>query len=521
LHLAATTTRRAARCPLCRRRSKRVHSHYQRTIADLPCSGERVLVHLQTRRFVCRVRWCRRIFTERLPALVASAARRTVRLRSGLLRLGFDLGGEPGARHARAAGMPVSARTLLRLVRGAPVPEVGPVAMLGVDDWAQRRGRTYGTILVNLQTHRVIDLLPDRTAETFAAWLQAHPEVQVIARDRGGAYADGARRGAPQALQVADRFHLLKNVTDALEHYLARKQAALRQAAHAVSGADGSTGADPATQETVPTRLSRDARLSQERRARRYARYEAVKALQAQGYSLRAIARTVGLSRGTVQKFLRAEEFPELQPRPPRRTALTPFDAYLRERWTAGCHNAKHLWLELRQQGFRGGRTSVAEHVKGWRTRPLARRHGHPVRGRPPTPTPLPCGPRHVCWLLLRPSGDLTVVQQAYLTHLYHACPQVAVAEALAEEFATVLRERDVDGLYAWLHGIELSGIRELQAVAGTMWLDRAAIEAAVRTEWSSGQVEGQVNRLKVTKRAMFGRAKFDLLRVRVLHLAA
>jgi transposase len=229
----------------------------------------------------------------------------------------------------------------------------------------------------------------------------------------------------------------------------------------------------------------------------------------------------VGLSRGTVHKFLRAEEFPELQPRPPRRTPLTPFEAYLRERWAAGCHNAKHLWLELRQQGFRGGRTSVAEHVKGWRTHPPTRQQGRPVRGGWPMPAPFSCGPRHVCWLLLRPSADLTAEQQAYLTHLYHACPQVAIAEALAEEFATVLRERDVDGLYAWLHGVEVSGIRELQAVACTMWLDRAAIEAAVRTEWSSGQVEGQVNRLKVTKRAMFGRAKFDLLRVRVLHLVA
>lgn len=232
LHVAATTTRRAARCPLCGRRSKRVHSSYPRTLADLPCTGARMMVHLRARRFVCRVRWCRRkVFCERLPALVAPWGRRTRRQREELERIGFALGGAPGARHATAAGMPVSRRTLLRVVRAAPCPEAGRVRVVGVDDWSNRRGRTYGTILVNLETHQVIDLLPDRTAETLALWLRQHPEVEIVSRDRGGAYADGARQGAPQAVQVADRFHLLKNVTDSLERFLARKHASLRQAA--------------------------------------------------------------------------------------------------------------------------------------------------------------------------------------------------------------------------------------------------------------------------------------------------
>jgi transposase len=517
LHIAATATRRRARCPLCRRCSTRIHSRYERTLADLPWCGLRVTIHLHTRRFVCRVPWCRRqIFTERLPALTEPSSRRTTRLGERLLRTGFALGGAPGARLAQADGLSVSPRTLLRLVRRAPTPAAGSVTVLGVDDWAKRRSITYGTILVNLQTHRVIDLLPDRTAATFAAWLRGHPEVQVITRDRGGAYAEGARQGAPQARQVADRFHLLKNVTDAFIRYLTRKHVALRQAAAGPERTEEPAAAGCLRAAETPRRPTRAARLSQEARARRQARYHEVIALHEQGYSVRAIARMVHLNRGTVMIFIHAERFPERQPRRPRPTILAPFVAYLGSRWAAGCHNATQLWQELRQQGFTGGRARVAEYVKSWRRRPPLAHTGQP--GARAQSAPPSYGPRQTCWLLLRPVEALTDAERAYLTQLYHACPQVAVAEALVEEFAAVLRTRDVAGLYAWLHGVELSAIPELRGVARGIWLDRAAVEAAVETDWSNGQVEGQVNRLKATKRAGYGRCNFDLLRQRVLH---
>jgi len=514
IHLAVRATRRVARCPLCQRRSRRVHSHYERTLADLPCGGERVTLHLRVRRFVCRVRWCcRKIFAERLPDLVTPFARRTARLTDHLVRAAFDLGGEPGARHLVAERTPVSARTLLRLVRAAPLPATAPVWALGVDDWARRKGRSYGTILVDLDLQRVIDLLPDRTAETLAAWLCGRPEVMVVTRDRARAYAEGIRQGAPQALQVADRFHLVKNVTDALERYLTRQHAALRRAAP--------TGESIACCTDTPEDAAPPASREQpERRARRFARYEEVIALHALAVSDRVIAAHVGVSARTVQRWLQHGQFPERRRRSERPGQLTPFADYLHERWEAGCHNATRLWHELRGRGFRGSYTSVALYVAPWRG------EGYRYRGQPRTrrssasPTEARFTPRQVCWLLLRPCDELADDERTYLARLHAACPQAAFVAGFVAAFAAVLREHDVDGLYTWLRRAEESGIKEIQAIARGLWLDRDAVTAAVATSWSNGPVEGQVNRLKTTKRAMYGRAKFDLLRQRMLHAA-
>ncbi len=504
LHLDAATTRRAARCPLCGRRSTRVHSFYARTIADLPCTGARLTIHLRTRRFVCRVRWCdRKIFTERVPTLVAPWGRRTTRQQEGLQRTGFDLGGAPGARHATAAGMPVSRRTLLRLVRAAPVPEVGPVRVLGVDDWARRKGRTYGTILVNLETHEVLDLLPDRTAETLAVWLRGHPEIEIVSRDRGGAYADGARQGAPQALQIADRFHLLKNVTDSLERFLARNHARLRQAVQAsdppVATCAEATEVTETTEGTRPVAAhppTQKEQEQQERRARRVARYEEVMALRAQGQGMRAIARLTGLNKRTVQRYVEADGFPEHQARTRRHTQFERFIPYLQERWEAGCHNAKQLWHDLRARGFTGGYTTVSDYLRMWRATPGRPAGSRPRAVGPPPPATITYTARQTLWLLLRPDAGLTPDEHAYLTRLARTCPLVTLAQALVQEFRTLLQEHDVDGLYVWLHGTQACPIPELCRVAKGMWLDRQAIEAAVTLEWSNGQVEGQVNRL-------------------------
>ncbi len=542
VQVAASTHGRFGRCPCCRRRSAHVHSHYGRTLADCPCTGQAMMIHLWVRRFRCRVRWCpQRVFTERLPTLARPWARRTERQRQTLERHGVDLGGEAGARYCRAEAMIVSARTLLRLVRRMPVPEAVAVRVLGVDDWSKRRGHSYGTILVNLATHDVIDLLPDRTAETLAAWLVRHPEIEVIGRDRAGAYAEGARVGAPQAVQIADRFHLDKNVIEALERYLLRQHRSLRQAVligdagtppdsgqpQITSLSPVETGQGPerglTSEAAVPLAplqrarepRARDARLAHDRRARRLARYEEVVALHAQGKSLRTIAAATGLAKHTVLKFVHAGSFPELQPRVPRPTPLTPFVPYLEERWRSGCHNGVQLLYELRARGFRGGHSAVARLLQAWRPGP-SQRH-RPTLACSGTRTVRTAGysPRTTCWLLLKAEDTLSSDEQTYITNLVHLCPQVALAQALTREFQTLIRERNVSGLYHWLHGVRHSGIAEFIRVANGIWRDRMAVEAALTHTESQGQVEGHVNRL--IKRSGYGRSGFELLRQRVL----
>ncbi|MGH2409721.1 MAG: transposase, partial [Chloroflexota bacterium] len=251
-------------------------------------------------------------------------------------------------------------------------------------------------------------------------------------------------------------------------------------------------------------------------RARRLARYEEVIARHRQGTSARALAAATGLSRATVNKFVQAGDFPERAPRAAGATHLTPFLDYRRERWASGCQNASLLWRELRERGFRGALSAVPRYLRSWRRIP---RRSHHVSAAPsPGPaTAVRASPRATCWLLLADPARLTEAEQHYLTTLCRLSPQVALAQALAREFHTVIRERDVPGLYQWLHGAKLSGITELISVANGIWRDRLAVEAALTHAESQGQTEGQVNRLKTIKRCGYGRAAFDLLRRRVL----
>jgi len=267
-------------------------------------------LHLRIRRFFCEQDGCQRaIFAERIPEVADSYARKTECLERALSLVGFALGGEAGCRLAVELGMVTKPDTLLRRVRRASLPEATEVRVLGVDDWAFRRGKRYGTILVDLERRRAVDLLPDRRSCTLAEWLRSHPNVEFVSRDRTGAYADGISEGAPQALQVADRWHLLKNLSEALERFVDRHRPLVEQAAVSVSGLQ----VIKHSLAKSPTAMlsSKEEGEKQVRRKNRYERYLKVIELQRQGLSERAIARTLSINRATVRKFLRSDGFPE------------------------------------------------------------------------------------------------------------------------------------------------------------------------------------------------------------------
>jgi transposase len=502
-----------ARCPSCQRRSRHVHSRYIRHITDQPIGGHRVILHLHVRRFRCRTAACpRRTFAEQAPRLAARYARRSVPLQAVLADLGLTVGGRPGMRFLARRGGAISRMTLLRLVRALPEPPVSTPSVLGVDDFALRRGHHYGTILTDLEGHRVIDLLPERTADAFATWLNAHGQPHLVCRDRGGDYASGARQGAPDAIQIADRFHLTRNSSDVLERILVRHPAALRAAVTQEMAQVPNHWSSPISRAALPP--------ANPRRDRRLARYQQVIALHRQGWSLTAISTQLRVSRPTVRKYVNAGTFPEWPARRTKLSAGTAHTTYLQVRWDAGCRDATVLWQELQARGFTGSVRMVQRVLAGWRVEPARRGRAAHIAGPLPAPAPpqlRPPSPHQAVWLLLRPIAALEPAQQLMRARLLAAAPEVREALTLLEEFRRVVRERDGAAWAGWLHAAETSPVREVRSFAAKLRADHAAIEAALAHEWSSGQVEGHVTKTKLVKRQMYGRAKVDLLRKRVL----
>jgi len=431
--LRVQSTQTSAPCPLCATPARRIHSDYGRTLADLPWAQYRVCLQLRVRKWLCRNRRCRRrIFTERLPTIAAPWARRTLRLAQRLLALGVALGGKAGVRLGHAWEVAISRNTLLRLLRRQPEPAAPTPRVLGVDDWALRKGHTYGTILVDLERRQPIALLPDRTAAPVAQWLRAHPGVEVIARDRARAYAEGAKQGAPQATQVADRFHLLQNLREALEavwtaHAPALNAVNAQQRAQPVPLADG-TLAVPVPPPPTPPQAAQQA---VQRAAVRQARYDAVWRLHRQGYPLIAMAAQVGRSPRTIERYLQMPTWPA----PPHRrhygrSVLNPSKAVLLARWHAGCRTAIQLFRELQAQGYPGSYRRGAAYASR-----LRQAQGRPPRrqGRRQTlpvvaePTSQPLTPRRATWLVLRREAHRTEAETQQLTQL--RTQSTAVAE--------------------------------------------------------------------------------------------
>jgi transposase len=491
-------------CPRCGGGSLRVHSRYERRLADAAAGGQRVVIRLVARRFFCGVAGCPAYtFAEQVQGLTSAYARRTPLLQGMLEAIGVALAGRAGARLAAVLGLPAGRSTLLRLVRALPDPDGGPVAVLGVDDFALRRGHVYGTVLVDMAASRPVDLMRGRDSAGLAAWLRAHPGTQVICRDRAGAYADGARLGAPGALQVADRWHLWRNLADQAGKTVARHRDCLAPPPPPDPGPAGPDLREAAALALAAARLERPALVARTRQ-----RHEQVHALLAQGRSLAAIARELGLALSTVRRFARAARPQDLPAGAGGRqpTALDEFKPYLHQRLNGGCLNIKQLHAEIAARGYRGSYGMTYRYLRPFRA----------ARAAPPAAVPPPKTGQVASWILRNPAS-LSEQEQATLTQVRARCPHLDTLASHVSEFAQILTSRHGDRLAAWIAAVDAGDQPDLHSFTRGLKHDHAAVLNGLTLPHSSGPVEGHVNRIKMIKRQMYGRASFDLLRKRVL----
>jgi transposase len=491
----------AAHCTTCGVLAGRIHSRYQRLLVDLSCCGRTIRIHWTVRRFFCDGPGCSKItFAEQLPGLAQRYARKTQRLVDKLHHVGIEAGGEAGKRIAEIFDLAISGDQLIRWVRTNQAQERPAPKVLGMDDWAWRKRHTYGTILVDLERRRVVDLLPDRKPETIVAWLQAHPGVKIISRDRGQEYIEGITSGLPDAIQVADRFHLLRNLLETLQRMLERHPVELKKASkQAILADEPEASASLDSPQVIKTA-----------KTHRQVRFDEVKALQGQGLTRREIARRVGLDRRTVSKYFHLDAPPNWEGVMVRTSKTSPYLSHLHLRLEEGCRNLKVLYQELQALGFKGSYSSVfrAVHRLGI---------GNLKQSLPSLPSPPRFPPKQAAWVLFQTEDCLREPHLSLRKALCNSFPDAAKALELVQAFRMMAKDRQADGLDDWLAQAEKSSIPEFVRLAASFRSDYSAIREGLMSSWSNGQVEGQINRLKLIKRQMYGRAGFDLLRRRVL----
>lgn len=495
VHLYATSP--TAACPQCATAGSRVHSRYERTITDVAFGGRSLVLKLLVRKWICPEASCsQRIFAERFPGFVQRYARMTDPLVKILQVVGVMTNGADAAQIVSAFGVPTTAKTIIRRVLQLPLPNEGLVHKVGIDEWAWKKGHHYGTILVDLEKQRVVQLLADRCVETSKAWLRKHPEIDLVSRDRSAIFREAATEGAPQAKQVVDRFHLQKNFAQALEKFLRKQDRVLKKAAQLSTG-----NTRPAAKRAVSEKVL------QERRARhrqRVSLHKRIWKLYRQGYHKEQIAQLVGVSSQSVYRALKQEV-----PPPPRRRSrsssiIDPYLSYLASRWNQGCHNVTQLYEEIVAQGYTGTLRTLQ-----MRLRPVSKETV--ILDQSPSP-------RGVALTMVRPAQSRTAEQTAYLEQLIQSDQTIAEAFKLAQDFGSLLRKREGQmRLEQWKASVRASGIAELIAFVDGLADDAEAVAHGCSLTWSNGMVEGFVNKVKWIKRSSYGQAGFPLLQRRVL----
>ncbi len=512
LVVTLSTTTNQAPCTLCQTLAWRVHSRYVRTLADLPWSGQTVILRWQVRKWFCPNPSCtRKIFTEQVPIFIAPSARMTQRLIAALQAIAGACGGALGSRLARRLSMPSSPTTLLRRFLALPVPEMPPIRVLGVDDWAWKRRQRYGTLIVDQELACVSDLLDERSTDSFARWLAAHPSVEIITRDRSSEYAKAATEAAPQAVQVADRFHLVGNLVEMLALLLARCRAEIRGAEQGVILPEEPEPALPTPAGWKPRNPEQAARAAAAHDVQRADHYQQVLVLRSHGLTWEAVAKRMGLSPKTIRKWMAHEGPPVHALRGSHRSGkFGPSTRYVLERWQAGVQDGPQLYQEIAAQGYRGTLRTLQRYLQ------TLRRQRRPVDLGPPSVLDAFAAHKAV-WLFIKPPDELTPEEASLLVAVCTASPTASTAYRLAQRFMQLLHRRQASDLLPWLEDLEATEFPEFQRFAEGIRRDLPAVLAGIESPYSNGRTEGFVNKLKTVKRQMYGRAGAPLLRHRML----
>jgi len=477
-----------AACPRCACSSGKVHSTYQRRLSDAAIGGRRVRILLRIRRLFCVNPGCRaRTFAEQVDGLTSWRSRKTPPLARALASIALALAGRAGARLAGALDLTASRSSMLRLVMALPDPETGALAIVGIDDFAFRRGRDYGTIVINVETGRPVDLLRDREAATVADWLKEHPGIKVICRDRAGAYADGARQGAPDADQVADRWHIYHNLCEHVGKAAARHRSCLEEPAPeepeqpAAPDARQSPDLQQAAIDAAARRVEESALAVRTRQ-----RYDLVQSLKAQGKGIKPIKRETGLAKETVRRFYYAETVGELlvKVKDGRPSILDEHKPYLHQRWNDGVTNVIQLHAELKERGYKGSYGTVRDYVLPFREAAAA-----------PPAVPGPPKARDLARWITADPDNLDDDEKAELAKATERCPDLDALARHVTEFAKILTGRHGDRLDDWITNVEADDQPDLHSFVRGIKRDYDAVLNGLTMPWSSGVVEGNVNR--------------------------
>lgn len=512
LNIQVSACQKYSICPICGKKSKRIHSWYCRILEDLPASGHLVRIKFKARRYFCKNEMCaRKIFTERFDYEIRPYYRRMLRSNELLKRMVLELGGNTGASISRYVGLPVSPSTMLRVIKRIEIETRALTSgVLGVDDWAFKKGKTYGTVIVDLARKEVIELLPDRESTTLAEWLRKHPEVKTVSRDRYGPYALGAKIGAPQANQVADRFHLMMNLGEATKRIFQSKGKELREIFTLFNDPKREKCISPDIDQTLEPMLETDkSNISANIGVHRQYKFNKVKELHRNGITLRKIARITGLARGTVRKYVAMEQLEKRQFR--SSTNLEVFINFLlREDNRGKTYRELHKTIVL--MGFNGKYTQFCYKLnKMYNISPA-------TTARQETPKTIKTwSPKKLSLMLyMEPEQLQESEDKDFLRLLFEKLPEIKQVELQVKSFKHLFVTKKDGMLKKWIEQT-LKSECGLKNFARNLLNDYQAINNAVLTTISNGQVEGQVNRIKNIKRKMYGRAGFQLLRKMVL----